>query len=114
MFVHVDFKKLDIDTLKTKTIKIGENLLKTLGFDAKSQWATLRDLETELEKLDSLIRPGFETITKKLGIQELAVICDENLSKEGIDFVIVAYCAAAKRDQLNTSALLLLPHYLHL
>jgi hypothetical protein len=90
VFIHVDFKKTDIDTVKTEAKRMGESLLQTLGFDARSQRATLRDLDAELEKLDTMLRPVWETITRELGIQEIAWIADEKLEEQGIQFVIVA------------------------
>ena len=90
LFVHVDAGKVDIDTAKAEAKKLGETLLKTLGFDAQSQRLTLRDLDVELEKWDTLIRPAFELITKELGIQENAWIADDTLLEQGIYFVVAA------------------------
>jgi len=77
VFIHVDFSKVDIDTLKAEITKASETLLQNLGFDARSQRATLRDLELELEKLDEMVRPAWETITKEFGIQEVAAVMDD-------------------------------------
>jgi hypothetical protein len=75
-FAHVDLRKVDVDVVKAETKKLAAALMETLAFDAKSQRATLRDLDAELEKWDAIIRPIFDTITKELGIQEIAVIID--------------------------------------
>ena len=83
LFVHVDFSKLDVDTVRAEAMTIAENFLTALGFDARSKAATLRDLETELEKLDAMVRPTWEFITKELGIQEIALIGDEGFYKHG-------------------------------
>jgi len=77
LFVHVDFKKVDLDAVKAEAKKLGETLLTNLAFDARSKRLTLRDLDLELEKWDTVIRPAFELITKELGIQEIAWICDD-------------------------------------
>jgi len=79
LFVHIDFGKVDVDLLKTEARKLGETLLTTLGFDARSQRETLRDLDVELEKLDEMIRPNWEMLTKELGITEFAMIFDARL-----------------------------------
>jgi len=57
-FVHVDFSKLELDTVKTALQKTGEDLLKELGFDEESFTATTRELSIELEKLDVIVRPA--------------------------------------------------------
>ena len=89
LFVHVDFSKVDLDLFKTEAKKLGETLLTTIGFDTRSQRETLRDLEVELEKLDTMFRPTFERITKELGIREIAWICDETLTMEhGVQFML--------------------------
>ena len=76
LFVHVDFSKVEIDPLKEQLTKTGELLLNELGFDAKSKRATLRELDRELDKLDAMVRPNFEMLTKEIGIRELAVMVD--------------------------------------
>ena len=101
IFVHVDFSKVDIDTLKAEITTASETLLQTLGFDARSQRATLRDLELELEKLDILVRPTFDTITKELGIRELAIIA--NLSFEhGVGTTIAVPWKDKTNEHLET------------
>ncbi|MDR3196263.1 MAG: hypothetical protein LBU34_00200, partial [Planctomycetaceae bacterium] len=76
VFVHLDLRKVELDTIKSQVGKFGEELLKQLHFDEKSFKATTRELNAELEKLDAFVRPTYETITKELGIQELAIIGD--------------------------------------
>ena len=73
-FVHVDLSQVEIDTVKNTLQKTGETFLRELGFDDKSLKATVRELTVELEKFDVLVRPTYETLTKELGIRELAVI----------------------------------------
>ena len=88
-FVHVDFSKVEIDKVKANLQKLGDNLLRELGFDEQSHKATARELAVELEKLDLLVRPQFDTLTKELGIRELAVIVDMELITQGIPTVTV-------------------------
>ena|GEM_PF-456835 len=83
-FVHVDFRKVELDNVKAFLQKTGEDLITTLGFDGQSFNATSRELAVELEKLDLLVRPTFETITKELGIRELAIIVDMSLLEQGL------------------------------
>ncbi|MCL2710101.1 MAG: DUF1559 domain-containing protein [Planctomycetaceae bacterium] len=78
-FIHVDFSKIDIDTVKAALQKTGEELLRELGFDEDSFTATARELAIELEKLDVIARPYWETITKEIGITEIATILDLEL-----------------------------------
>ena len=78
-FVHVDFGKLEVDTVKTVIQKTGEEILRELRFDEESFDATTRELAIELEKLDVIVRPVWETITKELGITEVAVVFDLDL-----------------------------------
>ena len=82
-FIHVDFSRVELDTVKGVLQKSGEDFLRKLGFDEKSFKATVQELNVELEKLDMLVRPGFATITKELGIQEFAVIFDMELALLG-------------------------------
>ena len=82
-FVHVDFNKVELDDAKNTLQKTGEDLLKELGFDDKSRTATLRDLAIELEKLEAIVRPVFDTITKEIGIREYAVITDLEIVTTG-------------------------------
>jgi prepilin-type processing-associated H-X9-DG protein len=78
-FVHVDFSKLEIDSIKESLQNAGEEFLRQLGFDEKSFRETARELGIELEKLDMLVRPTWETITEELGIKEMAIIADLSL-----------------------------------
>ena len=75
-FVHIDLRTVELDNVKAALQKSGEHFLTTLGFDEQSHQATARALAIELEKLDTLVRPTFNTTTKELGIQECAVIVD--------------------------------------
>jgi len=109
LFIHVDFSKVDVDLLKTEAKKLGETLLTTLGFDARSQRETLRELDVELEKLDTMIRPNVELITKELGIQEIAWICDETLmiNEHGVPFLITVPWKGKTDEDIKTLYLLL-------
>ncbi|MDR2116672.1 MAG: DUF1559 domain-containing protein [Planctomycetaceae bacterium] len=89
LFVHIDLRKVEIDTLKSQTEKLGEEFLNLLHFDEKSIKATTRELKVELEKLDAIIRPPYETITKTFDIRELAFIADTNLIENNITGVLV-------------------------
>ncbi|GHT19487.1 hypothetical protein FACS1894189_8320 [Planctomycetales bacterium] len=88
LFVHIDFRKVELDEVKTKVEQQGYNLLKGLGFDEQSFSATSREWEYELDKLDTQIRPVYETITKKLGIRELAIISDLDLIEQQIPAIV--------------------------
>ena len=81
--VHVDFRKIELDNVKTALQNAGEDLLKELGFDEESFTATTRELTLELEKLDVIVRPTWETLTKELGIREVALIFDMELLAQG-------------------------------
>ena len=89
-FVHADFRKIELDTVKAFVQKTGEDFLTMLGFDRRSHQATARELAIELEKIDMLARPTFDLITKELGIRELAWIADMELLEKGIYFMAVA------------------------
>jgi len=82
-FIHVDFSKIDIDTVKAVLQETGESLLRELGFDQQSFAATARELAIELEKLDVIVRPSWETITKEIGITEIGIIFDMQLLEAG-------------------------------
>jgi len=83
-FVHIDLRKVELDNVKSFLQKTGEDFLTQLGFDERSHQATSRELALELEKLDILVRPTFDTITKELGIRELAFIMDLDLIPHGM------------------------------
>ncbi|MDR1141579.1 MAG: hypothetical protein LBL62_07795, partial [Planctomycetaceae bacterium] len=102
LFVHLDLRKIEIDSIKSQVGKLGEELLKQLHFDEKSFKATTRELNDELEKLDTLARPPYETITKKLGIQELAFFCDLDFATSGVMFVLAAPWKNKTDDDLQT------------
>ena len=109
-FVHVDFSKVELDKIKTTLQKTGEDLLKELGFDDKSFKATARELTVELEKLDILARPVFNTITKELGIREYALIFDMDIIETNRGVGILAIPWKGKTDkQLETLKKLLEP-----
>ena len=101
--IHVDFKTIDIDTIKKNLQKYGEAGLRELGFDEKSFAATARELTVELEKLDALVRPSFETITKELGITEFAIIADlELITVYDVPYVVVLPWKNKTDKQLET------------
>ena len=101
VFVHADFSKVDIDKLKDTTHKTGEDILKRLGFDESSLKSTSRELRTELEKFDVIVRPTFETLTVDLGIREAAVIADMNLIERGIPIFIAVPWKNRPDRQIN-------------
>ena len=78
-FVHVDFSNVEIDNVKAALQNTGEFFLRQLGFDDRSFASTARELAIELEKLDMLVRPAYDTIRKELGITEYAFIVDLDL-----------------------------------
>jgi len=86
-FIHVDLRKIDIDTVKAALQKTGENLLRQLGFDEQSFNVTARELGVELEKLDMIVRPTWEKFTKEIGITEIALIADLELLALGVPLV---------------------------
>jgi prepilin-type processing-associated H-X9-DG protein len=94
-FVHIDLHQVGIDKIKSHVEKMGGELLKQLQFDDKSFKATTRELQTELNKLDALVRPPYETITEKLDVRELALIADADL----MDNEIVAVLAAPWKNK---------------
>jgi prepilin-type processing-associated H-X9-DG protein len=98
-FVHVDFSKVELDTVKETAQKAGEDFLRMLGFDDRSFQATARELSVELEKLDMLVRPTFNTITKELGIRELAIIFDMEILETNRGGGIVAVPWKNKTDK---------------
>ncbi|MDR0610374.1 MAG: DUF1559 domain-containing protein [Planctomycetaceae bacterium] len=102
LFVHLDLRKVELDTIKSQTEKIGEDLLKQLHFDEKSFKATSRELKKEINKLDEMIRPPYETITKKLGIRELAFIVDFNSAEDINNAVLAAPWKDKTEDDLKT------------
>jgi len=91
-FVHADFSKIEIDNVKTALQKTSEHVLKELGFDEKSFTATARELSIELEKLDVLVRPAWETLTKEIGITEVAVFIDWELHvQSGVPIIAIPW-----------------------
>ena len=98
-FVHVDFSKVEIDRVKTVVQKAGEDVLRGLGFDDSSFRSTARELRTELEILDILIRPTYDTITKDLGIREIAIIVDMGLSGDIEEEAPLAFFAIPWKDK---------------
>ena len=79
LFVHADFRNVEIDTLKENWTEYAEDFLKRLRFDDRSVQATLAALGQDLDRLDALIRPTFEAITWQFGIREFALIVDADL-----------------------------------
>ena len=108
LFVHVDFRKVEINAFKESWTKYTGELIKALRFDAASQRATLSALAKDLEKLDEFIRPTFETITQKIGIREFAIIVDTDMF-DGVVSVIIATSWKGKTDTDLQTLLSLLP-----
>jgi len=98
-FVHVDFNKVELDAIKDSLKKSSEELLKELGFDDKSLASTLRELAVELEKLDAVARPVFNTITKEIGIREYAIIFDAKIIETGQGAGVLAVSWKNKTDK---------------
>ena len=101
-FVHIDFSGVEIDKVKGTVQKAGEDILRSLGFDDGSFKSTARELSNELEKLDIVIRPTFDTITKDLGIREIAVIADMELIEQEIPFIVAIPWKDKTSKQLDT------------
>ncbi len=95
---QLDFSNVEIDTLKKQCVDLGTQLITELGFDDRSKKATLRELNVELDKLDKMVRPTFETITKELGIREIAVVVDMELIERQV-FAVVAVPWKDKKAQ---------------
>ncbi|MDR3181509.1 MAG: DUF1559 domain-containing protein [Planctomycetaceae bacterium] len=102
VFVHLDCSKVKLDSLKSEAAKIGETFLKELNFDSKSAKSTLQEWNSELDRLESQVRPVFETITQKLGITELAGIIDQKLLDKGIQMIIAASWKNKTEEDLQT------------
>ena len=82
LFVHIDLRNADLDTLKQNWTKYSEAAMKSLRFDETSIKITLAALDRDFDKLDALARPAVEMITQKFGIQELALIVYYELSED--------------------------------
>ena len=108
-FIHIDFRKIEIDAVKETFQKTGEAFLKELGFDEESFTATAHELAIELEKLDELVRPTFDTITKELGIREIAFIIDMEIISTGRGAGVVAIPWKNKTAKQFETLLSLLP-----
>jgi len=112
-FVHVDFSRIELDAVKTAFQNAGEDLLRELGFDERSFKATARELTVELEKLDMLVRPTWDTITKELGITEIAIVADMEIIMQGkgIGFVAIPWKNKTDKQFETLSSLLDIVHY---
>jgi hypothetical protein len=99
LFVHVDLRKIEIDTIKTQAEKITEDLLKQLSFDNDSLKSTIKELKNEFEKLNKIIHPSYETMTKKLGIHEFAILFDiELVEKINCSVLVVSWKNKTEAD----------------
>ena len=101
-FIHVDFANVELDQVKDALQQAGEDLLRGFEFDDSSFKSTARELRTELEKLDLFVRPAFDTITKELGIGEVAVIADADLLERGVTAIIAVPWKDKTAKQLDT------------
>ena len=106
LFVHVDFRKVEIEAFKESWTKYADELIKKLRFDATSQRATMSALTKDLEKLDAFIRPTFETITQELGVRELAFIVETKVDDESILMIAVPWKGKTLGDQQTLTSLL--------
>ena len=88
LYVHVDFRKIEIDTIKQSWTKYAEELLQSLRFDEASTRSTLSAINKDFDKLGEFIRPTFETITQKLGLREVALIIDTDYESDTIPLII--------------------------
>ena len=100
-FAHVDFGKVEIDAVKNTLRNAAEGMLRKLGFDESSFNATTRELRTELEKLDIIVRPTFEIVTKELGIREIAVIADLSLLEQQVAAIVAIPWKDKTTEQLK-------------
>ncbi|MCL2709441.1 MAG: DUF1559 domain-containing protein [Planctomycetaceae bacterium] len=107
-FVHVDFSNVEIDNVKAALQNTGEFFLRQLGFDDRSFTSTARELAIELEKLDMLVRPAYDTIRKELSITEYAFIADFEFLHNSLSPPVFAVPWKDKTDkQLETLCALL-------
>jgi hypothetical protein len=97
--VHLDLRKVNLDDVKDSLQTLGENLVENFGFDNKSLAAVKLELAIELEKLDILVRQPFNTITKDLGINEVALIFDMDFIAQGGSPPIIAIPWENKTDK---------------
>ncbi|MDR1053464.1 MAG: DUF1559 domain-containing protein [Planctomycetaceae bacterium] len=97
--LHVDLRKVEFDKIKAAVVKMSEEHLKDLKFDDKSYRATMRELGKVLDEVDKLVRPKFKLVLDDLGIRELAVIVDGDLSEDEIPVVFLAIPWENKTDE---------------
>lgn len=92
-FVYLDFHKIKLDDIEEKVIQSGQEYLRELSFDKKSEEATMKDLRDAVKQFDDFARPVWETITQTLGIQEIALIVDLNLKEklEGLSVIAIPW-----------------------
>ncbi len=98
VFVHLDLNRIEVDTLKELCGQVGEQIVTGLEFDERSRTATLREIKVELDKLDKMIRPPYETLTRDIGIREIAVIADLKL----LDIYVAAVVAVPWKDKTDS------------
>jgi hypothetical protein len=107
-------RKIDLDHIKSVVENAADNHLKDLNFDNKSFKSTMNEFNKEIEKIDKLIRPTFEQITKKLGVNELAVIVNDDFaSKEFPPIIAVSWKNKTNDDLKTLQAILALAEIYH-
>ncbi|GHT21726.1 hypothetical protein FACS189419_03060 [Planctomycetales bacterium] len=104
VFVHADFRKIELDDLKAQSDKSAKEFFKKLGFDKKSLNITSREWKVESERLVTLARPIYETVTGKLGIREIAFISDLDLI--GVQLPVVSAVSWKKKTGKDLETLL--------
>lgn len=88
VFVHLDCRQLDIDTIKTKLNTAADKMYAGLGFDIRSLGAINRE---SVKVVDGYVEPWrstFEVFTKEFGITEFAVVVDADLLRKDVACLI--------------------------
>ena len=100
LFVHVDFRQIELHTIKQSWTNYTGDLLARLRFDTLSRRNTLNALTKDFDRLEEYIRPAFDTITRTLGIRELALIIENEKDNDSSRLIIaVPWKNMSKEDE---------------